>query len=191
MGFTFSQGNVLDTEAQGLAGDLTPETQKHRVDDLLGAIRVRLSMTHLMHTFGQLATPRNLLGKKTTKQIKRRKPHRSKAYEMLKNMKKQNVFGVYIFMLYMMASSHWASFSLHLKNLNSALHGNAITSLSMPSFVQSRLSHSIPSSASKSQTHYQPGTGMNSLRSSQLPSSVLIVLSATNSVLKGKNIRGR
>lgn len=55
----------------------------------------------------------------------------------------------------------------------------------------SRLSRSIPSSASKSQTHYQFGTGMKSLISSWLPSSMLIVLSATNCVLKGKNIRGR
>lgn len=40
-------------------------------------------------------------------------------------------------------------------------------------------------------THYQFGPGMKSLISSWLPSSVLIVVSATNSVPKGKNIRGR
>lgn len=51
--------------------------------------------------------------------------------------------------------------------------------------------HLFPSSASRPQTHYQFGAGMKSLISSWLPSSMLIVLSATNPVLKGKSVSGR
>jgi len=39
------------------------------------------------------------LAKNPTKQIKRKRPRRSKTYETLKNMRRANVFGVYIFVL--------------------------------------------------------------------------------------------
>lgn len=87
-------------------------------------------MTHLIHAFGQLATSKNFLGKNPSIQIKRKEPY-SKTYETLKNMRKASIFGVYIFVFCMLASSHLDSFSVHLTKLKSALCGNTMPSLSV------------------------------------------------------------
>lgn len=84
----------------------------------------------------------------------------------------------------MLSFSHSGSFRLHLTKLKSVLCGNMRLSVNT-ALCGAGSSLQFPTSASKLQTHYQFVIGMKSLISSWLPSSVLIVLSTTNSVLKG------
>lgn len=123
-------------------------------------------------------------------QTKRKKLHRIKNYETLKNMRKVSIFGVYVFVLFMLAFSYLDWFRLHRTKLKSVLCGNVRLSLNMVLYGAGS-SLQFPTSASKPQTHYQFVIGMKSLISSWLPSSVLIVLSTTNSVLKGKIYKRR
>lgn len=98
---------------------------------------------------------------------------------------KVSIFEVYVFVLFMLVFSHLDSFRLHLTKLKSVLWGNLRLSVSMV-LCGAGSSLQFPTSVSKPQTHYQFVIGTKSLVTSWIPSSVLIVLSTTNSVLKGK-----
>lgn len=99
-------------------------------------------------------------------------------------MRKVSIFGVSIFVLFMLVFSHLGSFRVHLTKLKSVLYCSLRVSLNV--ILCGAGSLQFPTSASRPQTHYQFIIGMKSLISSWLPSSVLIVLSTTNSVLKGR-----